>query len=574
MRTLFVLTSALILTSASFAQNPFPLLGTGQPPQEGTAPNEDGAPAHGPFILPTVRDYTLSRNSGFRRALAGRFTRIGVPDVAMLDGTSVTLVAAPAIHDHMTTLPGASGDTTDIAVLAGHGDPNLTDPLHDALVLVGPPGLRIWRWVDDIAGQSLTSVSGVVWPSVQRIATHPTDTNVIYGLTYNSRIAIAESDSAGFATSATTWPLPGGSPLAVVAVDWNKDGDADVAALTTDGLYVYERDGTSLASVAHQAASGDITLVRTSANETVAWLRPAAAGGSELAVHGNAVASTITLDDDDEFVAISAGDWTGDGYDEVVVSTDRNKDVSILINLSASQPQQPFAFYGSTGVRVAIAAADASRVANSCAAAVGDFDGDGDTDIFAPVEKNSSEGGDSRVILADSKQFFRPGVTGDPPLIEEPLIQFTPPGFVPGDTTTTPPVPAQLTVRFHAEVGGNITHTQILAWTISTDPATEKDYLDTSIPVVTTALVPVPVNPPELQEAMLLVSQVHLNSGSKYCVMARPVIVNGGQIVEVGEATLAITVTDNDGPNERVEELPPTDPPTPPGQGENPPGGG
>ncbi|MCR9245266.1 MAG: hypothetical protein NXI31_09555 [bacterium] len=540
--------TVLALASSALAQNPMALLGQGYTPQTG------GVPLEGPFVrprptpFPDIPSNGPLQNGNFTAVAAARFTGHVIPDVVFLSSKRAFYGTAPGLHAHAAPLPGVSttDDVRDLAVLIGHGDLTGSNPAHDAVVLGGENGLQIWRFDFDIGSWNLEQVGGPEWNGVERIDTHPADPDVIYGVDDLGVVRFAEFDPvSGEFENAGSFTVSG-TPIDLACIDWNGDGQSDVAVLTSTGLTVRDRANTQLGHINDPNGSGSITRVRNTVGvgdtgvyeDRVAWLIPNPGGNPDLLTYGPATVAVIPLPE--PFVAVGAGDWSNDHDEDIVLATGTNNDVSVLLNLADGLPAAPFVVSVTTGVRVAVAAADPFRPDAKCTPVIADFDADGDSDLWMPIEP-------------DDTQPWRILVT---------------------DKTINVPTPQPITSMRYDEVtglgrivfdhlGGSQTHSQVTIWRRE----------------LTGELNPVPVEHVFVEylgqlgaDVPVYLDPVHFAAGGTFYIMIRPVVRVNGHTIQTTQASL-FGADNTEGETGGIENNgpPPTDPPFEPPAGDPPP---
>jgi hypothetical protein len=505
------------------------------------APAPGAAPAEDAYIRPIERTWpsTLARSGSIRRMLPARLTGHTVPDVVVLDGVQPILMTAPGIHTHVCCLLGEGAGAYDVAVLRGRGLDDGSNPALDALAFVDDEGLRVWRRNPQDGVVGIAEVGGSEWAGVRLLATHPADPLVIFGIDDNGVIRVAEHTNGGYTTSSVTFPEMS-QPIAIACVDWDGDDSTELAVLTRSGLTIVDRNGATIVGEEQQSAtSGALTLVRGGTQldeECLAWLTPASYGGTELRLRS----STTLLDQPlyRTFVGAAAADWSGDGNEELVLSTAANDEVTLLVNLSYAQPT--FLYHPGTAIQIAVAAS-ANRPANSCSLATADFDGDGDADLVAAIEPATNNCGITELRMVQSKLY-------DSPPFESPVfVQFEDLGH------------GQAEVTFTFTPGPCGSHTRMVVWP-ETDGELDPQHVFSELRART-----------EVSEFVVPIDAGHLGIGS-YVLMMQPVNVVNGHVVEVAEASLAImNVAVGGGPGGTVvigttplPNLPPPPPEQPP----------
>lgn len=330
-------------------------------------------------------------------ALAARLSRHAVPDAVFLAGGLPYLVAAPRMHRGMTALPPPAGQAATgvtgvnaMAVLRGLGRADGLESNLDAIALAGQNGLWIWRRPtgrnDSI---ELTQVGGAEWNGTQLLAVHRDDPSVIFGVDPNHvlRIATRHPATGVFTTSSTSVAL-GSTVNGIAAVRWDAEAGAahaDCAVIQSRTLRVYERTGALLHSFnePNGAAALGLTVARTSLGEKLCAFFENLGGGVQLYAfdegrEGEPAEAVLSID----LAAVTAGDLTNDGWEDLVLSSKRNTELLVLMHTDLAGV---FAEHPALAFEIRVAVEEPTRADNQSPAAVADFDGDGDTDLLVAV---------------------------------------------------------------------------------------------------------------------------------------------------------------------------------------------
>ncbi len=463
---------------------------------------EEDAAAH-----PVSRAWpsSLPRAGAFRQVVAARWTAQVRPDAIALTGDELVIFAAPGIHSHIGTVPGTDGlSVLDVATVRGRGTPDDSNPAHDALALACASGLSILRFDPLTEAASVETVSSSTWSGATRIAVHPTDPTAIFGISADNELLVALDNGSGYADASLITPLSQ-NVFAIECCDWEGDGQSEVAVLTDQGLTVYDRLGGIRAAFAEDTGAGALALLSgPTAEDQLAWLR-SVDNSPEVAVVGQIVAAPMVTPLAQDYVAITAADWTQSGTPDLMLSTADNRAATLLFNSGSEVPQYQHA--PGTAVDVATSVT-ATRIANTCAPVADDFDGDSDIDVFMPVEGSTAQSIDCSYTWIQSKV-----IHGQP-------------SYVTGLLASTPSV----TLTLNHVPGA--THMQVVYWAVD----------------VTGQLSPKPTQSalvaPEFTEWTTVVSQGHLDAGGTYVIMVRPVLASKGIVTDANPAELIEIQTD------------------------------
>lgn len=495
-----------------------------------------------------------------------RFTRHFVPDVITIMNDRVILCDAPGIHDTCGWLtPPEQDPVFAVAALTGHGVVGAGHPSLDAILTATNNGLVRLR----LNGVALDPdpVADSTWNDVRMLATHPEDPGVVYGVTSlgEGRIGIYDPLTDDYTSSSpTTFDYSTSTVIDIECVNWDNDtnDESEVAVLTVDGLYVHDRTGALLATFTFPTtAAADLARVYSGANlvddpgttpvevpESISCLRPASAGGSEIAIFSSFETQIVPLNGQ-SYVGVVAGDWSGDGNQELVLSTRENQFVTVLTNHAVGGGPTDFFYNSANAFNVAIAES-VNRLDNFSAAVMGDFDADGDQDLFAALAVEDVNDGPPAFALVDSKLIH---VQPDNTPISPVEIIYTEAGD---------PLEGTLTFEFNAP-GGSSTHTEIVLWPV----------IDGRIDITNTQSVT--VRAPNGAAGSLMRVPVDINRSflliyeAQYACMVRPIEMVNGNVVDVTMATLFVTEfgypKDGNGNLTPPPSPPPPEEPLPPG---------
>lgn len=327
--------------------------------------------------LPTTTlpefDYSLTMGSTpaetYRRTITLDVDGDSLQDVCVLRGVEVDMMAGPGLYEASLPDITTGGDVHDIAALEGW-------PLEgaDALVTVGVDGAVAldFKWVFQGGGGnpvptplwSTTTLEGSTWVGAKLVRTRDVqDTSPrIYGVLSDGKTVNALIDSGSgyqdtglFAVSETI--------LELCPVEWDTTPECEVAVLTASGLEVFQYVSGAAGTqqtwqsvyVSHPTGFTGVALEAGvhDGEEWLAWI----ASWDNNPVKEVLVVTDINgywasgfLPDDPQVVGIATGDWTGDGRDELALSSKYGYELAILYNLGEGSPA--FDVVSSTGVEV------------------------------------------------------------------------------------------------------------------------------------------------------------------------------------------------------------------------------
>ncbi|MCA8973712.1 MAG: VCBS repeat-containing protein [Planctomycetes bacterium] len=538
MRTLALALSSFALAAPSFAQIPLALFGA---PARGAAPKEDAA------IQPHSRAWpaALSRVGSLRRSQTAGLTAHGIPDVIVLDGDRVVAFAAPGIHSHIDAIPGTETlSVNDFTVLSGRGNDNDDNPAHDALALACVQGLEILRFDPGTGVSDLRNVGGQSLANAQLVASHRMDPNTMFAVDAANNLQCLVDSGGGYLALGSGTRLSSAS-LDMECIDWEGDGDVDVAVLMTTGLEVFDSQGVQLASFPGSHASGDLCRFHQAGGDSIAWLHPQGAASEITVATGWAAPASVAVALPQNYVGVSGGDWTDDGLDELTLSTTDNLDTTVLLSLN--NPAGPFYYHYLTAFDVAVApSVHGGRSPNLCAPVVADFDGDGDSDLLMPIEDEVAQPDTSSYTLADSKIIHRAFEPRQP----EYLYMTGEPEYLsahPGETHGTIVIPVEPAAGF--------SHMHVVFWLLNLDGKIEAIAPTQALVSAQTLLSGPHVEMPILDD--------YFAQDGEVFIMIRPVNLHNGHIVAAGQADLVrSTPAPESGVNsgwEGEEEIPPAE---------------
>ncbi|MCA8965918.1 MAG: hypothetical protein KDC48_13620 [Planctomycetes bacterium] len=501
---------SFLLCTATAAAQGFPLLGANQLGQ---------APFSGPFLNVESTSWNNPPSGSVTRTLPASLTGHNTPDVVTLKGGQMILIAAPGLHQHAGPLPGAGSlAVIDFAVLKGRGDPTGVNLKRDSLALATPTGLMEW-FIDDTGNVTINLLNS--WSAATRIAAHPRNPAVIFGVSRDGNITVL-TDQGGTYDSVT---FPGDAVASdIECIDWNGDGVSELAVLSDASLSIYSQGSTTPnvieAFTAPPTGINDLARIipfgagTGPSAETLAWLNssPVLLLYRDASTPNNVATSTdtVTLPTPNPYAAIAGCKALAtDNHDALYLTFANNSTVTVL----AQFPNYTFVHDGSSGYQVAVSAAGSSAVAES-AVAVADIDVDGDCDLVAVVPDNTGSG--VHHVLLQPKFYYRaqqwmPVSVPDP--CPQDTIQFSVPG-----------------------VAG--TMTEVTIW------ATQNGQLVTT-PYLSPAPMPYQTTH---QLSYAMDTQALLGTYDGFVMMVRPVLMSGGVVLVAGEASFDSVIATYQGP--------------------------
>ncbi len=494
--------------------NPPPLLGA----EDGsTTPGEDD------YFLPQKREFPagLPGTSQWQKTVTASLNGFAVPDVVVLDGGTPVMSIAPGLHQTISDLPkqtsGSFDNVFDLAVLRGRGRADGSAPTLDALVLATQNGTFVWRRDFGTGRGRVETVGGTAWNTTRLVAVHRNNAQQIFGI-----------DTAGVLRRADlTTPVPPAAPTyvnatttygtfanatALTLVDWDSSSPGnEIAVLTTTALTILRQNGTVAYSTPASNTPGQLLATVHGPQEWLAWLSPSNSGGSLLQYgRANTFHATMLAS---PYVGMTAVSMDFDDFDELLLSTEQNDDVTVLFN-QAFLGQLPFA-NPSLALRVAIAEPDSRRVPNGANVAAADFDADGDVDLLAAVGAGSNGG------PAFQAQFFKYYANAGR---VQPLT---------ADFSTNALGEQQFDMTFTQMAGFEV---QVMVWKEGQLPNGEYTTGGMLEPLANTYL---PATS-GVGSFSFPVDGEHLDDGGHYHVMLRPVLRSNGTVSAVAPAYLGI----------------------------------
>lgn len=374
-------------------------------------------------------------SSDFRRMVVAELNGDDSPDaVVNANGTAVVLwdiIAYDAPQPMLFEGDPAPTAVTDLAVLPGAG-PGGTD----GVLISDWRGLYLVTY-DGTAFEASDPIATGDWVNAAAIHVDDVDHNGpmdIFGISADrKKILLLRFTTSGMVptTVQQTYVLRD-----VVAVDWNGMAPRELVAVSDfRGLRVYTIAGTALTGINNSYSAGCITRLESGGVDYLAWTRKKSTGSSELVVRGSSSSSgpwDLTFDLCEWTVgitptALAAGDYDGDGAQDLLLAHEDNQTAVMLIGQAAA----PF-FDPSTSSRhkvMPLSAGSAQLPGNIGIPVFAQLDGEGVNDLTNPLDLAFPVSASSRVEVFLSR--------GE---IQDPLV-----------TTTGPPPTAADVFHFQTE---------------------------------------------------------------------------------------------------------------------------
>ena len=364
----------------------------------------------------------------FGKVVAGDFTGDGSLDAVVMDGDSPLLLVSPEAFD--TAIPVQDGSTlvhaSDIAVLFG----GAVDSAR--LLTVGVDGLERWTRIPGAWNRSTVRGVGTRWADAMMVRTGDLDgangldivgigRSLESGLT--TRVLIETSDgSGGYITSSFSCA---GAAYDIHMLDWDDDSvsgsDAtdEIAVVTDLGVEVYEADGSFVAYFAW-SLSPMLSAVIGHETSTAERLALVTQWGTQnqVSVFGQGGIEVPIAIGNVGVVRVAAGDLDGDGDEELLLSVNSAPVFCVLENLSPPNPGSTSSTFDGATIDLRAFGVPRNTSLNDAGIVTGDFDQDGDIDVFPPAQGSGSVAGEAFVYRWDNvvETDYRPQLGEDPDL--------------------------------------------------------------------------------------------------------------------------------------------------------------
>jgi hypothetical protein len=305
------------------------------------------------------------------RSVSGDFDGDGRLDVAQIAGNEVWILPGPAVFRSRVAVPSG----VDLAVL-----PSGVLGVPDVLLVAEPGGLARHDW--NPSG-SFDRTLDAAWAGARRIAVWPTAGGggaSIFGVLANGR-TLARASGNGLLEILFVAPA---EIQEFELLDFD-GGDVDIALVCGGRLYVY---GTGGAVLATSGSAGVPSKALTVVGRRPVWSIIGPGGVNEFVVTLGAPSIWENLHGLPGVVATSAGDFDGDGDEDLVLSVTSELSIGVLANRNSDGAPSFDVDAAGAAWRLRYGAAGYSALSNHSRPAVGDFDGDGKNDIWLAVQSS------------------------------------------------------------------------------------------------------------------------------------------------------------------------------------------
>lgn len=329
------------------------------------------------------KPYNPLKNAVFGAAHAADLDGDDERDVVLLDRGEVVLMSRPELF---RTRVSSGQQAHDIAVL-----PQGMADGRDSVVAVTATGLDELQWNPGSGQWVLVHHLGGAWLDARKLVLGEFDGFPGHDIAALADAALDDRLVLVAHRSGTAYiPAPGFPVYArareLRALDWDGDGTDEIAAVTDDGIEIFEPDGTGIHAYPWTLTDISATVLRSGTGAD--WLAAVAAGpqGTDfLTVLGSAGSIGPLAIGDTDVYFLTAVDFEGDGDDDLVLADHSQSALLRLTNLSDASGA-PW-FDPSIAMETVPFGNPARDPALSAAGlACGDFDHDGDADVFAPAQ--------------------------------------------------------------------------------------------------------------------------------------------------------------------------------------------
>ena len=330
-----------------------------------------------PVLVPHTDSYRFAAKplgtspaNRFTRTVTGQFNDDPQLDV-FVRRRGAQLYVNSSIWDAALAIPGI---IRSLARLEGTSSTG-----RDELLVTTAAGLRAWTR-DSAQGVFVSREIGddELWGNAQLISAdldglHGDD---IVGVTVDgSHAMILLALGEGAFAPEIVFSLPE-APLGLVACDFGLTGSKSIAFLGTTSVYVTNNVGSPRYTVS-APGSAVATAIGDGVGESLVWIQRV---GQEdvLRVFDHELVLTQTSLGNLDAVGIAAWDHDLDGDDDLAVTHRTSWDLRILTNQAGA--------FGAVAADVVVTGPPGAADTNSAWPAIGDLDGDGDDDVFVPVQ--------------------------------------------------------------------------------------------------------------------------------------------------------------------------------------------
>ena len=331
-----------------------------------------------PVLVPQTDSYRFAAKplgtspaNRFTRAVTGRFNDDPQLDV-FVRRRGAQLYVNSSMWDAALAIPGV------IRGLARLGGTSSTG--RDELLVTTGAGLRAWTR-DSAAGEFVSREIGddELWGNVMLLTSADLDGlhgDDVVGVSLDgSQAMILLSLGEGTFAPEIVFPLPE-APLGVVACDFGLTGSMSIAFLGPTSVYVTNNVGSPRYTVP-APGSAVATVVRDGVGESLVWIQRVGQEDVLRVFDHDLVLSESELGNLDA-VGIAAWDFDLDGDDDLAVSHRTSWDLRILTNEAGA--------FDVVAPQLVVTGPPGAADTNSAWPAIGDLDGDGDDDVFVPVQ--------------------------------------------------------------------------------------------------------------------------------------------------------------------------------------------
>jgi len=346
----------------------------------------------GPTMLPAPNAPPLA-DDDVSRLITGEFTGNGHLDAVVLANGKPVLRESVETYETYLRYDQPAQDIANLRQSGLNG--------RDRIVMVGPGGLTLLELQDGASPWLATTVrdSSTYWASTHTVRTGQVDGlhgDDIVAVTGN-RVLVARSNGQGGWFADTTFVA--GQPLTgLELVDWDAapDGALELAVLmgpnaTGARIRLVRWDATFLTTI--QSSSDEIIAAPVASQGGRRWLAAVGtdwpSGGQELAVISSTHLAGPYWLDDAGIQACAAGDWDGDGIDDLVLSTSKSRYAS-LYRLSQNEQLElvPHPLDTPPALPILLPVGNPDRVVSvqDGGLSVADVDLDGDSDLVSAIQ--------------------------------------------------------------------------------------------------------------------------------------------------------------------------------------------
>ncbi len=413
-----------------------------------------------------ARFTVMEPSSEFGRLVAAEMTGDLVPDAISHRNGTLLFLFGPGQYSSSLSIPLAAND---FAVLEG-GAPTGTD----SLVVANDDGL-FHLWFDWDASLSSSPTSTVIadyflYEEISSTGLSNGITRLVATRRFETYEVVGYKPGAGLSKienvlgNAITTALPTTSTVIDFAlVDWDGVPRPDVAYLATDRIEVVSLDGALLYYQEASLVTGSVAAFRqnagTAPSRLVAVLVAAGSNNHLLHVMDAAFQYETPIDLGQTGVqGIAAADFTGEGDDDLVLTSEASTDPVVFINRGV--PGDTFSWLSAQLVDAGLGGSPA--LGQTGRPAVADFDLDGDHDLLVGIDAF-----DQMVMLPsaladdDSQKLLVPYVESEDETTWAPGGEYQ---WVAGDPLQTSTGTLELDLELPTDPIPNPTHLELVVW--------------------------------------------------------------------------------------------------------------